>query len=195
MLVPRDPDAREAPAKLTDFGGASLAGEQALTRTGETLGTLAYMAPEQSEGLQIDESADVYALALVIYEGLTGVNPVRGPTAAATARRIGRPLPPLAARRPDLPRALSDAIDTAVAIEPEDRGTLHELRSALELALVEGTTRRRGLLRRRAERTRPDDGPHESGRMRVRRPYPSSAHRGAPSRGASPGRRCGPARA
>jgi serine/threonine protein kinase len=152
VLVPRDPGVHETPAKLTDFGGASLAGDEALTRTGETLGTLAYMAPEQSEGLEVGESADVYSLALVVYEGLAGVNPVRGPTPAATARRIGRQLPALAARRPDLPRALTDAIDTALAIQPDRRGTLEDLRAALELALAEGLTRRRGLLRRRAGR-------------------------------------------
>jgi serine/threonine protein kinase len=152
VLVPRDPGVHETPAKLTDFGGASLAGDEALTRTGETLGTLAYMAPEQSEGLQVGEAADVYSPALVLYEGLTGVNPVRGPTPAATARRLGRPLPALAARRPDLPRALTDAVDMALAIEPARRGTLGDLRFALEPALVKGPTRRRGLLRRRAAR-------------------------------------------
>jgi serine/threonine protein kinase len=159
VLVPHDPGAHQAPAKLTDFGGASLAGDEALTRTGETLGTLAYMAPEQSEGLQVGESADVYSLALVVYEGLAGVNPVRGPTPAATARRIGRPLPALAARRPDLPHALTDALDMALAIEPARRGTLEDLRSAFDLALAEGLTRRRGLLRRRDGRSS-----HESDR-------------------------------
>jgi hypothetical protein len=150
VLVPRDPGVHETPAKLTDFGGASLAGDEALTRTGETLGTLAYMAPEQSEGMEVGESADVYSLALVVYEGLAGVNPVRGPTPAATARRLGRPLPPLVARRPDLPRALTDAVDMALAIEPARRGTLEDLRLALESALTDGLTRRHGLLRRRA---------------------------------------------
>jgi eukaryotic-like serine/threonine-protein kinase len=153
VLVPHDPGADETPAKLTDFGGASLAGEQALTRTGETLGTLAYMAPEQSEGLQIGESADVYSLALVMYEGLSGGNPVRGATPAATARRIGRPLPPLSARRRDLPRALTDALDTALTIDPDRRGTLEDLRSALELVLAEGLRSRRGLLSRRRGRS------------------------------------------
>ncbi len=152
VLVPHDPGAHETPAKLTDFGGASLAGGEALTRTGETLGTLAYMAPEQSEGLEVGESADIYSLALVIYEGLTGVNPVRGPTPAATARRIGRQLPALAARRPDLPRALTVALDRALAIDPARRGTLEDLRAVLEQALAEGLIRRRGLLSRRARR-------------------------------------------
>jgi hypothetical protein len=101
----------------------------------------------------------VYSLALVLYEGLTGVNPVRGPTPTATARRIGRPLPPLGARRPDLPRALTDSIDAALAVEPADRATLHELRSALELALTERPTRGHGLLHRKDRRS--EHTPHE----------------------------------
>ena len=79
------------------------------------LGTLAYMAPEQSEGREVGEPADLYALALVLYEGLSGVNPVRGSTPAATARRIGRPLAPLERRRGDLPRSLTRALDLALA--------------------------------------------------------------------------------
>jgi serine/threonine protein kinase len=144
VLVPYNHGPREAPAKLTDFGGASLAGEDALTRTGETLGTLAYMSPEQSEGREVGESADLYSLALVLYEGLTGSNPVRGLTPAATARRIGHPLPTLAGSRPDLPRILVHALDTALAIDPDCRGTLDQLRGALEQALVDDLTHRRG---------------------------------------------------
>jgi serine/threonine protein kinase len=178
VLVPHDPGPHDTLAKLTDFGGASLVGEQALTRTGETLGTLAYMAPEQSEGLQTDESADVYSLALVIYEGLTGINPVRGPTPAATARRIGRPVPALAARRPDLQRALSDAIDTALAVEPARRGTLEDLRSALERALADGPRSGRGLFRRRSDRPQPASSASERGRpSTTARPPITDEHR------------------
>ncbi len=99
----RTPQTLLAAAKLTDFGGASLVGEEALTRTGDVIGTLAYMAPEQSEGREVGELADLYSLALVLYEALCGVNPVRGATPAATVRRIGRPLPPLQRERRDLP--------------------------------------------------------------------------------------------
>jgi hypothetical protein len=119
-------------AKLTDFGGARLAGEDLATRTGDVLGTLAYMAPEQSEGDEVGEEADLYSLALVLYEALSGVNPVRGSTPAATARRIGRRIPPLEHARGDLPRALTRALDSALASAPSDRGTLMELRVALE---------------------------------------------------------------
>ena len=107
VLVPDAPAARTAGArpvvgKLTDFGGASIAEEDALTRTGDVLGTLAYMAPEQSEGREVGEEADLYALALVLYEALCGENPVRGATPAATVRRIGTRLEELGRRRRDL---------------------------------------------------------------------------------------------
>jgi len=131
-------DSRPAVAKLADFGGARLAGEEALTRTGDVLGTFAYMAPEQIEGREAGPAADLYALALVIYEGLSGVNPVRGPTPAATVRRIGRPLPPLGRLRGDLPRSLTRTLDGALLPDPGERCSLAELRAALARDVVRG---------------------------------------------------------
>jgi eukaryotic-like serine/threonine-protein kinase len=145
--TPQMPQAPLAAAKLTDFGGAALVGEEALTRTGDVLGTLAYMAPEQSEGREVGVEADLYSLALVLYEALCGVNPVRGATPAATVRRIGRELPPLARARRDLPGELARAIDRALAPKPEDRGTLEDLRLTLEEALDRGLRRSRILPR------------------------------------------------
>ncbi len=135
ILVPDEPADRAGVAKLTDFGGARLDGEAALTATGDVLGTLAYMAPEQSEGRQAGPQADLYSLALVLYEALCGENPVRAATPAATVRRIGSELPPLSHRRPDLSLELSDAIDCALLPDPDDRGEIAELASALEQAL------------------------------------------------------------
>jgi hypothetical protein len=131
VLVPYATDRPTAPAKLTDFGGASLVGEDALTRTGDVLGTLAYMAPEQSEGHEVTEDADLYSLALVLYEALSGVNPVRGSTPAATARRLGTVLPSLRRYRGDLPGELTRALDLALLPAPADRGTISDLRDAL----------------------------------------------------------------
>jgi serine/threonine protein kinase len=149
VLVPHPPagGARTAQtllaaAKLTDFGGASLVGEEALTRTGDVLGTLAYMAPEQSEGRELGVQVDLYSLALVMYEALCGVNPVRASTPAATVRRIGRALAPLARSRRDLPAALTRALDRALSPAAGDRGTLEDLRLALEQTLTRGLTRR-----------------------------------------------------
>jgi serine/threonine protein kinase len=145
VLVPSDAAERTPtrgatppPAKLADFGGARLAGDEALTRTGDVLGTLAYMAPEQSEGHEAGPAADLYSLALVLYEALSGVNPVRGRTPAATARRIGAPVEPLERRRRDLPRELTRALDRALLAQPERRGTLGDLHDVLEYTLEQG---------------------------------------------------------
>src|SRR6476646_4967637 len=67
VIVPHDRDDARAAAKLTDFGIAHLADDESLTRTGDVVGTLAYMAPEQAAGERIDDRADLYALALVLY--------------------------------------------------------------------------------------------------------------------------------
>ncbi len=133
VLVPDD----GGPAKLTDFGIAQLLGDDGLTRTGDVVGTLAYMAPEQAEGRPVTAAADLYALGLVLFEALSGVNPVRGRTPASTARRVGTRLPELGRLRRDLPLGLCAAVDAAVAPHPEQRGTLKDLRAALRAARAE----------------------------------------------------------
>jgi len=135
VIVPDRPHEGAGVAKLTDFGVARMVGDDALTVTGDVVGTLAYMAPEQAAGGEVGEEADLYALALVLYEGLSGVNPVRGRGAAATARRVGARLPALGRLRRDLPLELCHAVDRAVMARPEQRGTLAELREALAAGL------------------------------------------------------------
>jgi eukaryotic-like serine/threonine-protein kinase len=137
VIVPDAPSSRRGAAKLTDFGVAHLGGEEALTRTGDVVGTLAYMAPEQASGRAVDEHADLYSLGLVLYEALAGENPVAAGSPTATARRIGTVLPPLARRRGDLPPELCAALDRAVAPNPEQRGELDDLFDAMADALGE----------------------------------------------------------
>jgi eukaryotic-like serine/threonine-protein kinase len=137
VLVPESSRDGAGVAKLTDFGVARMAGDEALTRTGDVVGTLAYMAPEQAAGRAADAAADLYALGLVVFEGLAGVNPVRGAGAAATARRLGRRLPALSRLRGDLPEELCAAVDRTVLPRPELRGALCDLRQALSAALAE----------------------------------------------------------
>jgi len=125
----------ETAAKLMDFGVARLAGGAALTAPGDVVGTLAYMAPEQAEGGAVGPEADVYSLALTLYECWSGENPNRRATPAATARAIGGRHRPLRRLRPDLPRELSDAIDAALQPRPSRRPTLEELGEAIEGSL------------------------------------------------------------
>jgi hypothetical protein len=132
VVVAAEPTAAAGWVKLTDFGVAHLAAGESLTGTGEVLGTLAYMAPEQAQGRAVTGAADVYGLALTLYEGWTGENPRRGEGALALARRPGRALPRLRSRRRDLPPALGRAIDAALDPRPEHRPTPAELGAALE---------------------------------------------------------------
>jgi eukaryotic-like serine/threonine-protein kinase len=130
VMVSAEPAAGAGFAKLTDFGIAHLGTGESLTATGDVVGTLAYMAPEQAEGRRVTPACDVYSLALTLYEAWTGVNPIRAASPAATARRLGRPLPPLREYRPDLPAALAEAVDAALDPEPGYRpppGELYEV--------------------------------------------------------------------
>jgi hypothetical protein len=131
VMVVAEPAAGAGFAKLADFGVAHLASGDLLTRTGDIVGTLAYMAPEQAEGQRVTPAADVYSLALMLYEGWTGVNPVRGQGPAVTARRLGRRLPSLGSTRRDLPFELVDVVDACLDPDPLRRPEIGELREVL----------------------------------------------------------------
>jgi hypothetical protein len=125
----------ESRAKLMDFGIARMLDGAALTATGSVVGTLAYMAPEQAEGLAAGPEADVFSLALTLYECWSGENPHVRATPAATARAIGAPLPSLGRHRRDLPPDLVDAIDAALDPDPRRRPSLEALGTEIEEAL------------------------------------------------------------
>ena len=131
VLIPDHPTSPPGLARLTDFGVARVLGGDSLTLTGDVIGTAAYMAPEQAQGLPAGTSADLFSLALVLYEALTGVNPVRTGARTQPARRLGMHLPPLRRQRRELPRELGHAIDLALRPRPGERGRLEELQGAL----------------------------------------------------------------
>ena len=137
VMVLAEPAAGAGFGKLADFGVAHVATGDPLTRTGDVVGTLAYMAPEQAEGARVTPASDVYSLALTLYEAWTGTNPVRGAAPAATVRRLGRPLPSLAAMRRDLPLELCDVIDDALDVDPLRRPAPAGLRAGLRAAEAE----------------------------------------------------------
>jgi hypothetical protein len=134
VMVVADPAAGAGFAKLADFGVAHVVSDSPLTQTGDVVGTLAYMAPEQAEGRGVGPASDVYSLALTLYEAWSGTNPVRGGGPAATARRVGRPLPSLSGMRRDLPLELCDAIDDALEVDPALRPSPQQLRAQLAAA-------------------------------------------------------------
>ena len=75
-------------AKVMDFGIARLNDTDTLTAEGDMLGTVAYMSPEQAAGRRVGPATDVYSAAVVLFELLTGVSPVRGATTAETLSNI-----------------------------------------------------------------------------------------------------------
>ena len=167
VMVLAEPAAGAGFAKLADFGVAHVATGDPLTHTGDVVGTLAYMAPEQAEGARVTPACDVYSLALTLYEAWTGTNPVKAGGPAATARRLGKPLPRLASLRRDLPLDLCDTIDDALEVDPVHRPAPARLRTELRAAesqladeggLVEPATLKRVGLATTARR-RPFFGP------------------------------------
>ncbi|HJR36669.1 MAG TPA: bifunctional serine/threonine-protein kinase/formylglycine-generating enzyme family protein [Gemmatimonadales bacterium] len=113
-------------AVLADFGVARALVDARtgakLTATGVSVGTPGYMSPEQVSGDSIDARADLYALAVVGYEMLSGKPPFEGPSAQAvlTAHLITPPLP-LTEVRPEVPAHVSRAISRALSKRPEER--------------------------------------------------------------------------
>ncbi len=125
-------------ATLTDFGIAKAMAGTGLTQTGAMIGTPQYMAPEQIQGLPVDQRADVYALGIVCYEMLAGAPPFTGDTAAVLYAQAHKPPPPLRQHLPGLPAAIERALERALAKDPELRfGSAGEL--ALALAATQPT--------------------------------------------------------
>jgi serine/threonine-protein kinase len=108
---------------LSDFGiSKQLNATSSLTLTGQVLGTLNYLAPEQIEGRQVDGRADAYALACTAFELLAGSPPFRrDENMAVMWAQLNAPPPALTSLRPDLPAAVDQVIARALAKDPADR--------------------------------------------------------------------------
>jgi tetratricopeptide (TPR) repeat protein/tRNA A-37 threonylcarbamoyl transferase component Bud32 len=108
--------------KIVDFGLAKLAGQTKVTKTGTTVGTVAYMSPEQAMGKNIDHRSDVFSLGSVFYEMLTGELPFKGDHEAAVLYGITNSEPDkLSTYRRDLPEQIQQIIDKALAKDANER--------------------------------------------------------------------------
>jgi tRNA A-37 threonylcarbamoyl transferase component Bud32 len=110
-------------AYLTDFGLTKrLISGAALTRTGEWVGTVDYVAPEQIEGKAVDARADIYALACVLHQTLTGQVPyVRDSDVAKMYAHLHEPPPAVTAVAPDVPQEFDTVVARGMAKQPEER--------------------------------------------------------------------------
>jgi Tol biopolymer transport system component len=109
-------------AKIVDFGLAKLSGATKVTKTGSTLGTVAYMAPEQLQGSDVDARADIFSVGVVLYEMLTGKTPFRGDHEAALMYSIMNEEPePLQMQVPDATSELIHVVSRALEKDPANR--------------------------------------------------------------------------
>jgi serine/threonine protein kinase len=116
-------EAERRHAKLVDFGTSKWVGGDRLTRSGAAVGTLEFMSYEQMHGVRdIDARTDVYAFGVVLYYAITGVSPFAGESLAEVALKVVSQDPKAPRElRPELPRALSEAVMKAIARRREQR--------------------------------------------------------------------------
>jgi serine/threonine protein kinase len=128
--------------KVMDFGLAKLKGSLKLTKTSSTVGTLAYMAPEQIQGGEVDARSDIFAFGVVLYEMLTGRLPFHAVYEAALMYSILNESPePIQKYRPDLSSELLHILNRALEKDPEDRyQTVHDM--VIDLRRVKKETSR-----------------------------------------------------
>ena len=123
LLDPAPGGSRSDHVYLSDFGLSKQAlTSLGLTATGQLVGTLDYVAPEQIENRPVDGRSDLYSLACAAFEMLCGTPPFRRDQHLALLwAQLSEPPPPLTSRRPDLPPAVDQVMAKALAKSPGDR--------------------------------------------------------------------------
>ncbi len=108
--------------KILDFGLATFGGGDGLTKAGSTLGTVAYMSPEQAQGREMDKRSDLFSLGVVLYELIAGQSPFKRNSDAATLHAIVSEAPePLSRFKADLPPELQRIVTKLLAKDPGER--------------------------------------------------------------------------
>ncbi len=121
--------------RVLDFGLAKQEGTTKLTQAGSTVGTMAYMSPEQAVGEDVDQRSDIFSLGIILYELLTGSRPFEGRHDAAIMYAIVNEEPiPIGQLRPDLPAGLEQIVASCLAKDRKKRfQSAAELRDALRV--------------------------------------------------------------
>ncbi|MCK4766425.1 MAG: protein kinase [Candidatus Aminicenantes bacterium] len=141
--------------KIIDFGLARLKGETRLTKDGTTLGTAAYMSPEQARSTNADHRSDTWSLGVILYEMITGQLPFLGDNIMGTIYSIvNNDYEPVSAFRSDVPEELEQLIDIALSKDPGQRfqNTAHlvmELRKLKNTGASGFTTTKREITKSR----------------------------------------------
>ena len=120
--------------KVMDFGLAKSSGRTQLTQSGTTVGTVAYMSPEQGRGDPVDSRTDIWSLGILLYEMITGELPFKADYEQATIYLIINKEPPsVRSRRSDAPKKLERIIEKALKKDSRERyGSADELKKDLE---------------------------------------------------------------
>lgn len=109
-------------AKVTDFGIARAVSSATVTHTGDIVGSVHYLSPEQAKGIQSNEQSDIYSLGIVLYELLTGKVPYDGETPIAIALKHLQQLPvPPSKLNPRIDKEFEAVIMRAISKSPEQR--------------------------------------------------------------------------
>jgi serine/threonine protein kinase len=121
-------------AKIMDFGLAKSLGGSLLTQSGTTIGTVAYMSPEQVRGVEVDPRTDIWSLGAVLYEMVTGERPFRSDYEQAVIYQVLNETPEsVTTLRSDAPRGLARIISKAMARKPGERyGCARDFKNDLE---------------------------------------------------------------
>jgi|GEM_PF-3368562 len=127
---------------LADFGLAKALGSKPITASGSLIGTPEYMAPDWANGGGSTQTADLYALGVMIYHMLAGQPPYKAATTMELIRaHVASPVPNLTTTRPDIPFGVAAVVQRAMAKYPSQRyGTAQEVVVALENAMKNPNT-------------------------------------------------------
>jgi serine/threonine kinase PknH len=145
-------------ACLVDFGLATATSDERLTQMGTMVGTFSYMAPERFRNKEMTSSSDIYSLACVLHECLTGSRPYQADSLSSMiTAHLTAPVPRPSQVRPGVPIGLDQVIARGMAKQPEDRfATAGDLAAAAHDALTATDKRRAAsILERSADATQP----------------------------------------